>query len=71
VENSTKNNTQTPFFQERNEEIQRKVKLCGCTEKILKKTHSFICELKNKRLSLHRYPENNLFTLKELIPIED
>jgi len=26
---------------------------------------------KKKVLSLHRYPENNLFTLKKLIPIED
>jgi len=27
--------------------------------------------IKKKGLSLHRYPENNLFTLKRLIPIED
>ncbi len=27
--------------------------------------------LKKRVLPLHRYPENNLFTLKKLIPIED
>jgi hypothetical protein len=27
--------------------------------------------IEKKALSLHRYPENNLFTLKRLIPIED
>ena len=30
-----------------------------------------VCEIVGKVLTLHRYPENNLFTLKELIPIED
>jgi hypothetical protein len=29
------------------------------------------CEFNKKVLTLHRYPENNLFTLKRLIPIED
>ena len=35
----------------------------------------FSCEkvwqLEKNALTLHRYPENNLFTLKRLIPIED
>jgi len=29
------------------------------------------CEFNKNVLTLHRYPENNLFTLKRLIPIED
>jgi len=28
-------------------------------------------EYRQKPLYLHRYPENNLFTLKKLIPIEN
>jgi len=29
------------------------------------------CGFEKNTLPLHRYPENNLFTLKRLIPIED
>jgi len=36
-----------------------------------KKKGGKICLVATKYLPLHRYPENNLFTLKELIPIED
>ena len=31
----------------------------------------FLIWLVSQRLYLHRYPENNLFTLKKLIPIEN
>jgi len=30
-----------------------------------------VLSVQQKCLPLHRYPENNLFTLKRLIPIED
>jgi hypothetical protein len=37
-------------------------------------THIFskkVWRINKNNLPLHRYPENNLFTLKRLIPIED
>jgi hypothetical protein len=45
--------------------------LCSRTIKFIKKTLQKVCSIKKSSLPLHRYPENNLFTLKELIPIED
>ena len=45
--------------------------LCGNTQKLIKIKKRFICKLKKMLLHLCRYPENNLFTLKKLIPIED
>ena len=40
------------------------VKIVWEHKKIIKKKHRKILQDKNKQLSLHRYPENNLFTLK-------
>ena len=45
--------------------------LCGSTTTFLKNNTIFVLLLKKNSLPLHRYPENNLFTLKKLIPIED
>ena len=45
--------------------------LCGCTMIFFEKRHRNVWIVKIFRLPLHRYPENNLFTLKGLIPIED
>ena len=45
--------------------------LCGSTTFFLKNNTIFVLLLKKNSLPLHRYPENNLFTLKKLIPIED
>ena len=45
--------------------------LFGSTTIFLKNNTIFVLLLKKKHLPLHRYPENNLFTLKKLIPIED
>ena len=39
----------------------------GAFEKIQTK----VLKVRKIGLTLHRYPENNLFTLKKLIPIED
>ena len=45
--------------------------LCGSTTFFLKNNTIFVLLLKKNSLPLHRYPENNLFTLKKLIPIGD
>ena len=45
--------------------------LCSHTKKNGEKSLRKTCEVQNFSIPLHRYPENNLFTLKELIPIED
>jgi len=47
------------------------VVLCARTLIFIKKNRKKVWRNKKKNLSLQRYPENNLFTLKELIPIED
>ena len=39
--------------------------------KICCRTCFFVWKLQKKAATLHRYPENNLFTLKKLIPIEN
>jgi len=46
-------------------------KLCAHTQQNTKNIHQKVCKVQKKGLTLQRYPENNLFTLKELIPIED
>ena len=46
--------------------------LCGHTEKSdIKNKMKIVLSVKKNSLPLQRYPENNLFTLKKLIPIED
>ena len=45
--------------------------MCGDTAKYLKKYCKNTCMFRKNVVLLHRYPENNLFTLKGLIPIED
>jgi len=45
--------------------------LCARTLIFIKKNRKKVWRNKKKNLPLQRYPENNLFTLKELIPIED
>jgi len=46
-------------------------KLCSRTTFFSKIFLRKVCNIQKLYLPLHRYPENNLFTLKELIPIED
>jgi hypothetical protein len=45
--------------------------MCTHTKKVVEKKRLFSFVSKKRVLTLHRYPENNLFTLKKLIPIED
>ena len=45
--------------------------MCAHTPHFVKKKSKNIWRFIKKVLLLQRYPENNLFTLKELIPIED
>jgi len=45
--------------------------LCGHTFIFIKKNKKKVWRLKKIPYLCIRYPENNLFTLKELIPIED
>jgi len=46
-------------------------KLCSHTTNFSKNNQRKVLPSQKFSLPLHRYPENNLFTLKELIPIED
>jgi len=46
-------------------------KLCSRTTFFSKNSLRKVCNFEKHCLPLQRYPENNLFTLKELIPIED
>jgi len=46
-------------------------KLCSHTTFFFKNFLRKVCNIQKLCLPLQRYPENNLFTLKELIPIED
>jgi hypothetical protein len=45
--------------------------LCGNTVKKLEIFWLKVWQVIKNVVHLHRYPENNLFTLKGLIPIED
>ena len=45
--------------------------MCAHTLIFVKKKSKKIWRVLKNVLPLQRYPENNLFTLKELIPIED
>ena len=45
--------------------------MCSHTIFFAKNCYELFWLIKKSMLSLHRYPENYLFTLKKLIPIED
>jgi len=53
------------------DEIDLNQKIVRPHKKIIKNNQRKVLASQKFSLPLQRYPENNLFTLKELIPIED